>query len=491
MKTYSRKKPIDKLKIDYGFDNVCRLCLSSDREKRFIFTSKEEVPLSAKIMACAPVEVFEGDGLPAEICLLCVQQLENAYKFRQKCLSSDIKLREFTKNSQSHVKVSCGNSNSISHTSEDIQVKSELSIKTVLYDLLSDVDNCKELNTTSCTLTVSDVSGDSLLMDCENSHIELVQSDDVMLIQNIQTALQSSNNNEEEVRENRQDDNEPKDSQRLGEAIAAGFEILDHNHSMEEVQIQSKNYEKSENSCLVLEAAENHAIVSNESTCINISSECSVQEQEKTSVISKSDSTVLPSSAAQQNSVKPTLFFQCEKCHKKFSKRIDLKRHSSVHDEHRGVVCDVCEKWFPNKTSFKRHERTHTGERPYACMFCPKTFSQDAILSRHIMTHTGIKPYKCAICDKGFTQRDGLKLHARRHSNEKPEIQQHGCPLCNKFFCHQSGLSRHLITHTGKTFDCSVCSRPFTDQSSWKRHYRRHFGHQNKPDQEQPKEVNR
>lgn len=193
----------------------------------------------------------------------------------------------------------------------------------------------------------------------------------------------------------------------------------------------------------------------------------------------------LPSVSHLQHYTQQGLPFVCTKCPKRFAKRIDLRRHESVHNQQRGFECPVCEKWFPNKTSFGRHERTHTGERPYTCSHCGKSFSQGAILARHVMTHTGVKPFKCEICSKGFTQREGLRVHMRQHTNEQPEIQLHECPLCEKSFCHPSGLSRHLIIHTGKTFDCTICPKVFTDSSSLRRHMRRH-GDTSEPPLNQP-----
>lgn len=206
----------------------------------------------------------------------------------------------------------------------------------------------------------------------------------------------------------------------------------------------------------------------------NLQSDVQNQGQQQSNVPLVQDEDTLPSMSHTQNYSQAGLPFLCSKCPKRFAKRIDLRRHESVHNQQRGFECPVCEKWFPNKTSFGRHQRTHTGERPYSCDHCGKSFSQGAILARHIMTHTGVKPFKCEICKKGFTQREGLRVHMRQHTNEQPEIQLHECPLCEKSFCHPSGLSRHLIIHTGKTFDCTVCPKVFTDSSSLRRHMKRH-----------------
>lgn len=96
---------------------------------------------------------------------------------------------------------------------------------------------------------------------------------------------------------------------------------------------------------------------------------------------------------------------RCPNCPKSFSRRIQLRRHESVHMQQRGFSCGICEKWFPTRSALTRHERIHTGERPFQCEVCQKSFAQKEILFRHLMTHTGQKPYNCPHCPKGFTQK--------------------------------------------------------------------------------------
>lgn len=173
---------------------------------------------------------------------------------------------------------------------------------------------------------------------------------------------------------------------------------------------------------------------------------------------------------AEVNEEGELMVLQCAKCPKAFSRRIQLRRHSSVHMQQRGFSCGICEKWFPTRSALVRHERIHTGERPFQCEVCSKSFAQKEILYRHLMTHTGQRPYKCRHCSKGFNQKEQLRLHIRTHANSNTDIELHYCSLCPKVFCHASGLSRHLLTHTGKTFKCSVCEKSFTDKSSLRRH---------------------
>lgn len=67
------------------------------------------------------------------------------------------------------------------------------------------------------------------------------------------------------------------------------------------------------------------------------------------------------------------MYYECNECHKFFSKYTQLKRHISCHkvaDPHnRGYQCSYCERWCATKSSLIRHERIHTG------LYYPKSLS--------------------------------------------------------------------------------------------------------------------
>ncbi|VEN62359.1 unnamed protein product [Callosobruchus maculatus] len=92
MKTYSRKKSEGDEEI-IDLNDICRLCMGKEDELVPIFNNGESAPLPLRIMACVALEVFEGDGLPDKICSPCIFQLEKSYNFRKKCEQSDMKLR--------------------------------------------------------------------------------------------------------------------------------------------------------------------------------------------------------------------------------------------------------------------------------------------------------------------------------------------------------------------------------------------------------------
>lgn len=127
--------------------------------------------------------------------------------------------------------------------------------------------------------------------------------------------------------------------------------------------------------------------------------------------------------------------FKCHECPKSFSRRNQLQRHTSVHNQDgRGITCMICEKWFPSKSSLDRHMRIHTGEKPFKCEICGRAFIQKEILKRHLLVHTGEKNFVCTFpdCAKKFSQSDMLKQHVNRKHNSTDMMESHKCTLCDK-----------------------------------------------------------
>lgn len=76
------------------FGNHCRACLTEDGSVD-IYERKDDngFDLAFKLKAVGGIEVERTDQLPSQICYNCLQELENAFKFRLKCRSTDKQLR--------------------------------------------------------------------------------------------------------------------------------------------------------------------------------------------------------------------------------------------------------------------------------------------------------------------------------------------------------------------------------------------------------------
>lgn len=515
MKTYSRKKCDEPDEVILDLNELCRLCMNKEDALVPIFNEQESTPLTLRIMACVSLEVFEGDGLPDQICHPCKYQLEKSYLFRKKCEMSDLKLRQHLRelrirqeSARQSGEDSEDNKDDVTvnaRTDDDIDDIPQVSYiqpgdpETADYDpeniTLSTGETDDVNNRDACTLPLI---SDTLELKRENVDADYPEEEDnpdLNCDKDVDKNISTSNNGmssnslfvlnetpqqlrpEDPVllvtRDNDQQQVIALESQDLDViAEAVRNTLASHPHIDCRGEIQMKIDQEpgkptqvqvttEDGSVIIMELHSedlhpaNHGIVLDEAVDEDVKDVRLLQHAETND---------------ENGELK---VFQCPECSRSFARRIQLRRHASVHMQQRGFSCGICEKWFPTKSALIRHERIHTGERPFQCDVCQKSFAQKEILYRHMMTHTGQKPYNCPHCPRGFTQKEPLRVHLKTHLNANTtDVQLHYCTLCPKVFCHASGLSRHLVTHTGKTFKCRECDKSFTDKSSLKRHHR-------------------
>ncbi|EEZ98149.1 zinc finger protein 358 [Tribolium castaneum] len=451
MKTYSRKKSGEAQDVILDLNELCRLCMAKEDELVPIFNSDEAIPLTLRIMACVALEVFEGDGLPNKICHPCKFQLEKSYNFRKKCENSDMKLRQHLKSLQAKIGDADLNVSGESEAAvEESQEKQE--------------DEVKEPSTEEDLVGVTQVAYIQPDPEPEDDPESITLPADADVVNKDACTLKSLKREVMDVEDNEGDgvifvdeasqEMEDTSYDAIADAVKAtlatqpGFDVSG--------QLQMKIIPTEGKLTQVEVTTENGTVIVMEL----------MTEEE-------AEAPQMSSTVPEVNEEGELKIFKCPQCPKSFARRIQLRRHASVHMQQRGFSCGMCEKWFPTRSALVRHERIHTGERPFQCEICQKSFAQKEILYRHLMTHSGQKPYNCTHCNKGFTQREPLRIHLRTHMTEgSHDINLHYCSLCPKVFCHASGLSRHLVTHTGKTFKCRDCDRSFTDKSSLRRHHK-------------------
>jgi len=138
----------------------------------------------------------------------------------------------------------------------------------------------------------------------------------------------------------------------------------------------------------------------------------------------------------------PQKDFECELCHKRFTKVEILKRHIKTHLKDKEFKCGYCNKAFDRRDVLNDHIRNHTGEKPFECNICKKKFTRGFVLLRHMRTH-GEGLYKCEYCLKGFDRKDTFRDHMRNHTGEKP----FKCKFCGKSFSRSFVLTKHEKSH--------------------------------------------
>ncbi|CAH2093128.1 unnamed protein product [Euphydryas editha] len=105
MKLFDLKQRLDlvKPKFEALETNFCRSCSNEDGcISIYNQTDDEGLDLAQKLRIIGGIEIDESDALPSQICLNCVKELENAYKFRRKCQETD---RELRNNSSNKIKI--------------------------------------------------------------------------------------------------------------------------------------------------------------------------------------------------------------------------------------------------------------------------------------------------------------------------------------------------------------------------------------------------
>uniref|UniRef100_A0A8C5HPD9 C2H2-type domain-containing protein n=1 Tax=Gouania willdenowi TaxID=441366 RepID=A0A8C5HPD9_GOUWI len=164
--------------------------------------------------------------------------------------------------------------------------------------------------------------------------------------------------------------------------------------------------------------------------------------------------------------------FECELCHKRFSRRDKLNVHSRLHTGEKPHKCKHCAYAAADSSSLKKHLRIHYDERPFKCQICPYASRNSSQLTVHLRSHTGDAPFQCQQCDAKFKINSDLKRHVRIHSGEKP----YQCEFCEYRCAMKGNLKSHVhIKHgTEHSFQCALCHFTCTNRTALRQHAREH-----------------
>ncbi len=113
--------------------------------------------------------------------------------------------------------------------------------------------------------------------------------------------------------------------------------------------------------------------------------------------------------------------FPCEKCHRIYNRRENLRRH--VREKHEEELCNrfgckQCSQKFVYPNQLKSHVLIKHGHALLKCLQCPKTVKYINSLNAHIRSKHNNETYECNDCKKTWTYIDSVRRHIRktRHS---------------------------------------------------------------------------
>ncbi|CAG9825304.1 unnamed protein product [Phaedon cochleariae] len=434
------ESPLAKL----DFEKICRICMNEGT-----MMSIFKVNVSKKMMACAAVQVWPNDGLPAQICNRCSAKLHIAFQFKKQCEKSDGKLRQMKFNRPLDV------------PQEQVQLQEEIQSNQV---------EPQQVITQELSQTVP--QNNCIYIGC-NPGAEPIQG---TFISTTQTQPQSlgqmgyqPENNVQLSAYSLNDVGQPQ----VYTSISGTFDIplqpvtgILHNQMAHQIQLQTQHV-----TSLQPPPLQPRPIVQTEDN----DDKSPTEGSEKQCPTCKKVFGNANKLSRHRKTHSPDMPYKCKVCAKAFSHSGNFKIHMRMHTGERPFRCMVCGKGCRQAQDLEKHIRTHTGERPHKCATCPKAFSTRSNLIAHIRTHTGERPYVCCVCQKGFCQSNELTKHMRTHTGEKSHI----CDICNKGFNGSSTLIVHRRSHTGeRPYACAVCERGFAQSSCLTVHMRRHGDHQ-------------
>ncbi|XP_052895445.1 zinc finger protein 551-like isoform X1 [Anopheles moucheti] len=392
-------------KEDFSFDvnKICRLCLHELQDGSFLDLFTINLPVSPLVMInrCTTIEIYEKDGLPSGMCNNCYYQLETAFEFRNRCESSDQKLREYH-----NIPNGDGKNELLLSMNERTEDRSkEDDIYAAMSEIFGPEEEAEPSIITPQTLgNLLDETTKEPSKGCSSAKPPVK----VKVKRQIKRKAQL-----DELLE--------KHKEKLW--LSTKGKMIHQRRTQWKRLLGGKKHD------IVRKAAElgkrpNHDEAN--------SFECSVCQQR----FSRSSYLRL-----HQRIHSNERNFQCEICSKLFRTSSNLHAHLKTHTEERNYVCGVCKRAFRTSRDLASHSETHSEEKGYVCHICNKAFVKQSYLNTHKNTvHVGLKRYRCQECGKQFSNSSNLIAHRRIHTGEKP----YECGECDAKFNQSSALTRHM-----------------------------------------------
>ncbi|KAH8263909.1 hypothetical protein KR038_004412, partial [Drosophila bunnanda] len=438
-----------------GVKKVCRFCLS-EQKLASIFVENTRIKTSAnlplQIMAITAIEVYDGDGMPAYICLDCRLLFEHCYRFKQMCKRAETLIRQYPLTGAWPAPLEKPRAPMIANQAvappkkvatlpaSTPEAKPKKLLNTLAKSSKAIIENVQVLETS--LLNKNAASGSASSGRKAQAYELKVENNQDLTMDDVHSMLEDMANELKEDIEQTQVKNSTSKPKVLNKS---SIRILNKGPSAPiEPRIATPQVQRDEsgNVAIVTEILEPGKIISPDDL---------IKNAEKVA----------------------TNVFPCPDCDRSFPLQQLLDIHMVNHKRERSFQCSDCERSFFSKYDLQKHIFVHTGERPFQCTVCSKAFTRKALLHRHERTHTDIPKFICVFCEKPFISRQEMETHAERHTKKRP----FHCGVCSKSFAFKQGLERHEVIHqTNLPFPCQHCNRSFPTSSKLARHLVAHAG---------------
>ena len=152
---------------------------------------------------------------------------------------------------------------------------------------------------------------------------------------------------------------------------------------------------------------------------------------------------------------------KCEKCHKSYFNKNDLKHHNETkHKTDLEYKCKLCNSLFSSSSKLREHKRSahieEIMEGQSKCPDCGKSFTLENNMIRHLRevhrytnTNLDYAPIdsdiiRCTECDETFLRETNFKRHTETVHGSGNTRKIFKCPSCGQDFSRKDNLTRHM-----------------------------------------------
>ncbi|GAB0091889.1 zinc finger protein 2 homolog [Sergentomyia squamirostris] len=376
--------------------SVCRLCLQTSE----VLKDVSQITYNMIPFWNLYFEIFRStfkdyDAFPGKVCTTCEYDIIHAYKFRERCLETEDKLKELLEDSNSGTNVEVIPELFVVNVDEDESVDKtnfpndrepeELPACPVKRDSIKKdkFDNMEHLKNTviKCKKCLESVMGIELFKKHRCSRIE-----DVTVMN---TAIDNLVKEKSKYKKKEKPKNKIFKCQKCPREFRCQSGLVYHND-------QHENHKRF------------------------ICEHCGkgfVDWSTRRSHIYRAH-------------LKKKLFY-CHHCERGYYKKYYLSKHiETAHLKKREYQCEICGMKFSASNTMKVHFQIH--KKGGACDICGKVLKNARTLKKHKELHSGLKNYVCKVCDMAFTCNWSLKNHIRKKHPDKVHLIPPDGTIVNK-----------------------------------------------------------
>ncbi|XP_037298623.1 zinc finger protein 343-like [Manduca sexta] len=425
-----------------NIQNCCRICLAVDADRVPILG---DPTICLQLKSCLTMSVSSLDHLPKEICMSCVSQLNQFYKFQinarcsQDWLESSLQ-EMLKKNSETKTPIqplpdSEYNSDSLleflNNTANIEEYLNNLGREDIpsIVNMLDRNEQATEVPKVTNLKTIKNSSPTKdKIKSCKKLKIDILDSD-VDIVKGI---IQKETDSKIKTNSNKTDKN---------------FTCFACKTKFENIQKLSQHLSVCDTAlrtCMQCHALFDSKLKLNQhmlTHTTSLSCNCGEQFLNKPSLIQHRKTC--------QGDLLAGFIFRCKECGDSFKDRFQLYRHAKDHllkVQHR--ICDICGHTFVSEETLLEHKKEEH-EKSVNSM------------------------YRCKVCSYISADHKEIFIHVKKHT-ERPEPHRHLCESCGRSFATRASLIRHSQQHDQNRIKCRICGATFSGERELEVHVLEH-----------------